>query len=760
MADIFLSYAREDQATARRYADALAHEGFTVWWDQSLNAGENFDKVTEQALKEARAVVVLWSKHSVESRWVRSEATLADRYGTLVPVMIEPCDRPIMFELTHTADLSGWNGQAVDVRWRNFVDGLRRPAGAATGTSALAARGNHASEPRAQRAMWIAWVVAALALVVAGLMLWLQHGGAGKSPAQAAGNVPVQPLAGEFFHAPQGDQRRLAVLPFTNLSADPGDALFADGLHEELLNALSQTAPDLQLISRTTMMTYRQNPKPVSIIAAELGATHVLESSLRRDPQQVRLTVQLIDARTDEHVWSENFDRTGKASLGLQTEVARAVAAQLVRRLAGPHEGVIATQDPEAWEQYLKATALMGSTFILSLDLYAEIMSSLDKAIERDPTFTQAYLQRVRARMIIFDQGLDQSRKLVEAARADLDTARKLAPEEGQVHAVEALYIVEVQKDFQLALQEIDVARAAGNFNPALDLIRATALVSLGQKAEALSTCRQLVGLDPANVASLTLCAARADEAVDLHELVRYVDLLQARAPNAFMARARRPLLEVGYAGRTDAISAQIAGGLVDEARKFYPGADTFFFMTAGRYREVLDLPPPAATDDAPRIAWLSARVKAALLLDQHASASQDGRQLLSLLGGQMNVPWTEADRQQQTAVAYLGTGQCDKALGAARRAVELLPHATAGTWWVSAASTYAQTAAWCGKPDTAMDLLETLATGVPGLAPGTIANDPIYNKKLTANPRFQALKARLELQMQQNARDLGLPER
>src|SRR5262245_11585188 len=110
MADIFLSYSREDQSVARRFAEALGHAGSALWWDQALHAGEAYDKVTEHALKEAKAVVVLWSRTSVDSRWVRAEATQGDRNGTLVPVDIEPCQRPIMFELTHTADLTRWKG--------------------------------------------------------------------------------------------------------------------------------------------------------------------------------------------------------------------------------------------------------------------------------------------------------------------------------------------------------------------------------------------------------------------------------------------------------------------------------------------------------------------------------------------------------------------------------------------------------------------------------------------------------------------------
>ncbi|HEX6604927.1 MAG TPA: TIR domain-containing protein [Sphingomicrobium sp.] len=124
--DVFLSYSREDRASARHIADCFAAEGISVWWDARLQSGQTFDEVIERQLKEAKAVVVLWTPRSVNSRWVRAEATLADRKNKLVPAIIEPCDRPIAFELTHTADLSDWTGDISDTRWRDFVHDVRR----------------------------------------------------------------------------------------------------------------------------------------------------------------------------------------------------------------------------------------------------------------------------------------------------------------------------------------------------------------------------------------------------------------------------------------------------------------------------------------------------------------------------------------------------------------------------------------------------------------------------------------------------------
>lgn len=126
MAEVFLSYSRVDRPTAQIIAEALEAEGFSVWWDKILRAGQTYDEVTETMLRESHVVVVLWSQTSVKSTWVRAEATQGQRNCVLVPAMIEDAERPIMFELTQTADLMGWQGDRSDERWTGFVEDLKR----------------------------------------------------------------------------------------------------------------------------------------------------------------------------------------------------------------------------------------------------------------------------------------------------------------------------------------------------------------------------------------------------------------------------------------------------------------------------------------------------------------------------------------------------------------------------------------------------------------------------------------------------------
>ncbi len=309
--DIFLSYNREDQATARRFAECFEREGFNVWWDVTLRSGEAYDQVTEKALREAKAVVVLWSRKSVESRWVRAEATLADRNRTLVPAMIEPCDRPIMFELTQTADLSRWTGDAADRIWQAFLADVRRFVGAG------------GAEP----------VLPAPKLTT------------------AAGS-----------RALSADERpSLAILPFTNRSGDRADDIFADGTVEDLIAALSLSG-GIKVIAQSATIVYRKNVSDLRTIGRELGVRYLLEGNVRRVAASLRVTAQLVEADTGTILWLQKFDRPLCDLAALQEQLVTEVAGHLgVQVQQRETEKVLKKPgDLTAWETVMRALSVYG----------------------------------------------------------------------------------------------------------------------------------------------------------------------------------------------------------------------------------------------------------------------------------------------------------------------------------------------------------------------------------------------------------------
>ncbi len=283
MPDIFLSYNREDQARAKLFAEAFQAHGLDVWWDTALTPGEAYDQVTEKALKTAKAVVVLWSSRSVESRWVRAEATLADRNKTLVPCMIEPCERPIMFELTQTAELSHWQGDAMDKAWLAFLAGVRRFV-AKEAAPAVAAPAAPIAAPTVQET--------------------LKPGQSGSAPS-------------------------LAVLPFTNRSSLPEDEVFAEGMVEDVTSALSQGVNVRVLGATATANLSRAAITDLAALGRQLGVRYLLEGNVRRVGANLRVATQLLEAATGEIVWTAKFDRPLTELAELQEELVTEIAASL-----------------------------------------------------------------------------------------------------------------------------------------------------------------------------------------------------------------------------------------------------------------------------------------------------------------------------------------------------------------------------------------------------------------------------------------------
>jgi TolB-like protein len=430
MPDVFLSYSRDDQPTARRFAKALEREGFSVWWDQALSAGEAFDRVTEKALEEARAVVVLWSTHSVDSDWVRAEATQARASSRLVPVMIEPCKRPVMFELTHTADLEGWGGDSTDPRWRSFIDGLRRftgqereGSGPANEAGAAVARNDGAGQRK------LALGIVAALLVGTGLAWILLNRDEPPAPALAPAATTAAPAASATQPAVT-----LAVLPFANLSSDPAQEYFSDGLTEEILNQLAQI-PALRLTGRTSSFSFKGKNEDLRVIGEKLGVAHLLEGSVRKDGDKLRVTAQLIRADDGTHEWSKTYDRGLSNVFAVQGEIARDVAQALSVKLdvTTLNRSLGGTTNVEAYDRYLQWRRLALSER-REPEVVLRMVQLLREAVALDPGFVLAWdeLAGVLTRQSRRLQGAQSEQLLSEAADARARVAA-LAPDSWMV---------------------------------------------------------------------------------------------------------------------------------------------------------------------------------------------------------------------------------------------------------------------------------------------------------------------------------------
>ncbi len=378
MSDVFISYARDDQATAELFAKALEADGFTVWWDAALRSGEAYDEVIEAALKRAKAVVVLWSAASVVSRWVRAEATLADRAKTLVPVIIEPCELPIMFELTQTSRLLRWSGDRGEPAWTAFVADLRRFIDART-----------------------------------------------VAPAAPAAAPPPAAVARDA-------RPTILVLPFANMSGDPDQEYFSDGVSEDIITDLGKVAA-LAVVSRNTAFSYKGKTVAAAQLARQLGVSHILEGSVRRAGPRVRITAQLLDAASDSQLWAERYDRTLEDIFAIQDEISEAIVSALKVKLAPSERKAIetrATANPEAYELFLLARQFdrTGSERMKPL-----IVRICERIVELDPGFARAWAQLSFAEAELSQRGVAgaSSARAVEAARR----AIALAPDLAEAHA-------------------------------------------------------------------------------------------------------------------------------------------------------------------------------------------------------------------------------------------------------------------------------------------------------------------------------------
>jgi TolB-like protein/DNA-binding winged helix-turn-helix (wHTH) protein len=616
----------------------------------------------------------------------------------------------------------------------------------------------------------IVWGMSATAIVVlGGSLLWFLAHPVGPRPEHAIAPSSATPVAlpGASAETPVPARMRLAILPFENLSPDPANAFFSDGLHEEILSTLAQRIPSVDVISRTTMMTYRSNPKPLTDMARELGATHVIEGSVRREGNQVRLTLQLIDAGVDRHLWSQQYDRTLTNALTLQSQVAAEVASQLsVQLVAGADHAAPPTRDPQAYDLYLKALLALRTLTGGSLEEFRNVDDLLAGALRRDPSFALAYVQRARTRTLKSLANLDASAENLRLVREDLAAARRLAPNEPLMMAAEGYYLMAEGRAAE-ALARIEAAEAAGLSDPAWLIPKAHLLLQLSRADDAVQTSERSLSLDPASPLILNFAWLHLQLARRPAEALRVANLASGPMPNdAPFMRAFIVFYTTGDTSKWHAAldACHCAPDPAAPINYWWLLVKNFDLLRVEhRYAEllsVLDHVTPASLPITNDVYYNFGSVGEEpvavyrgwthLLLGNRAAAAKDGRAVLDFVARNQETDRNRFFRRLLAAQGYAFTGEYERAAEAARTSVELAPRARLAIRWMSVAAVAARVHAWSGNQDEAVTLLEELATATPGLPPGLFGPDPLYSVPLRQNRRFMALVARQESQIRE----------
>lgn len=448
---VFVSYARDDQVKAQLLVKALEAEGFRVWWDGLISGGHAFSDKIERALADADAVVVLWSTHSIHSHWVRDEASYGRDHNRMVPVSLDGSEAPLGFRQIHHIDLSHWNGNAKANEFAQLCQSIREVVGRPIDGPAFAAQGSRTFALSRRQAMVSGGLLAALTAVGGGIY-WLKGGG----PAQAS---------------------RIAVLPFRNLGGDKSQNYFSDGLAEELRATLS-LSDQLAVAAQTSSDRFRDGETDARAAAKALGVSYLIEGSVRRSDDTIRIATRIINGNTGFDQWSKNFDSKVTDSLSLQANIASFVTDAI---LAGidkdlrPAERIGGTKKSEAFDAYLRGAALYRLSEGQQSDRAA--LAQFDRAIAIDPDYAAAHAARSRVLTYIgnnyasgaalaraYDDAIAAARRSIQIApeMAEGHSALGFVLFNGQLDATGATQ--PYQRSYELGFGNADILSAYANF--------------------------------------------------------------------------------------------------------------------------------------------------------------------------------------------------------------------------------------------------------------------------------------------------------
>jgi TolB-like protein/class 3 adenylate cyclase/Tfp pilus assembly protein PilF len=546
-------------------------------------------------------------------------------------------------------------------------------------------------------------------------------------------------------------EKSIAVLPFENLSDDKQNAFFADGVQDEILTNLAKVA-DIKVISRTSVAQYKSAAaRNLQDIGRALGVAHVLEGSVQRVANKVRVNAQLIDSRNDAHLWAQTYTRDLADVFGIQSEIAEAIAQQLQARLSPDEKARIAkpsTTDPVAYDLYLRARQLDDlANDPDSKGYLLQAISLLEEAVRRDPKFLRAYCLMCETHLDLYWGGADHTERRRDLARIALQKAEEIQPDAGEVHAQKGLYAYHGFRDYDAALKELERAKellpneariyvtigaidrrtarfkeSESNFRHAAELDprnfivlmeAASTFQGLHRYPEAKRFYEQSLNVLPNNPFALYLLGFNSFAQTGDPTLWRkQLDVVTQEGPEA-ARRIAFPLLVCSWMQR-DRAAAEQAVALIP------PEGIANSFDEAGVPREYC----------VGRTAWLFG-----------------DKELAQTALGSARAIFDRTTREQPEypqAWAYLGLtdamlGRCSEAINEGKRACEVLPY-TKDSWTGPTFITYlAVIYARCGEKEAALQQLKTSAELPVPITYGELKSSPDWDS-LRGDPRFEQI--------------------
>jgi serine/threonine protein kinase/Flp pilus assembly protein TadD len=550
-------------------------------------------------------------------------------------------------------------------------------------------------------------------------------------------------------HSAAIPEKSVAVLPFENLSDEQQNAYFTDGVQDEILNDLARVA-DLKVISRTSVMQYKSGgARNLREIAKALGVAHIVEGTVQRAGGRVRVSAQLIDARTDTHIWGDHYDRDLADVFTLESDLAEKIVAQLKTRLSPTEKAAIEerpTVDLEAYDLYLRGKNLLQaiSFNVRASDNLIEAARLFSEAVARDPSFLLAYCQLARTHDNIYFIGTDHSQQRLDLAKAAIDNAFRIQPDSGEAHLALSHHLFIADRDYDRALSELEIARRTLPNEPLIFLSTAGIQRRRGQWEESNRNYERGLELDPRNLSVLQQLSLT-------YEYQRHYDKMSATlkraleiAPDDIPTKVR--LAAVALESQADpkplrlAINAlmaaepHVAGALADQSielslcERDWPSAQRSLVMTDAGC-QIGSLPLSHA--------WCVGMLARASGDELHAQAAfaEAKAEVEKILQAQPDYP---------EALCVLGLieaalGQKAQAIDNGRRAVDLLPltkDAIDGAYMITS---LALIYAWCGEKKLATEQLELAARIPSDVSYGQLRLHPQWDA-LRGDPRFETI--------------------